>query len=167
VRRRLVLAALAAMLVVALADRPVNSHLRAAALLAHLAQPAARSLLLPSAYELEEQDLAVPGPEGKPIAARLYCPVGIERPPGMVLLHGIHQLGIRDPRLMGFALALAGSGSIVLTPELEALTEYRVDASGVDVIGAAALDLAGSTPAGWRARSGVGVRRPESAARAR
>jgi pimeloyl-ACP methyl ester carboxylesterase len=56
----------------------------------------------------------------------------------MVLLHGVHHLGIDEPRLVNFSRALAAGGIEVLTPELRSLADYRVDARDTGVIGAAA-----------------------------
>jgi pimeloyl-ACP methyl ester carboxylesterase len=151
--RRLLLLVVAAVSVALLAG-PARTHLRSAGLLVRLAEPTARPLLLPSPAALVEEDLSVPGPGGRPMAARLYRPLGIDRPPGMVVVHGVHRLGIEDPRLAVFARALAGAGIAVLTPQIAPLTEYRVDAAGVDLIGAAAVALASRTDV---AAGGVGV----------
>jgi len=55
-----------------------------------------------------------------------------------VLLHGVHHLGIDEPRLVRFARAFAQSGVVVLTPELKGLADYRITAESVDVIGSSA-----------------------------
>jgi dienelactone hydrolase len=73
--------------------------------------------------------------------ARLYTPVGVKNPPGLVIVHGIHHLGIDEPRLVAFARAFASSGVMVLTPELEDLADYRVTPEGIATIGAAAAEL--------------------------
>ena len=62
-------------------------------------------------------------------------PRDVAHPAGMVLVHGIHRLGIDEPRLMSFARASAGSGFAVLTPEVAALADYRVDSASVSTIG--------------------------------
>ena len=69
------------------------------------------------------------------VRARLYVPSGVAHPPGMVLVHGIHHLGIDEPRLVSFARAAAGEGFAVLTPEIAALADYHVDASSIATIG--------------------------------
>lgn len=71
--------------------------------------------------------------------ARLYVPHGIAHPPGMVLVHGIHHLGIDEPRLMNFARAAASNGFSVLTPEIAALADYHVDAASIETIGESAV----------------------------
>ncbi len=86
---------------------------------------------------------------GGAVRAKLYVPQGLEHPPAIVLLHGIHHLGIEEPRLIRFANALASDGILVMTPQLDSLADYRVDEKSIAVIGAAAHDL--------HARSGAPV----------
>lgn len=69
------------------------------------------------------------------VRARLYVPEGRPDAPGLVVLHGVHYLGIDEPRLMSFAQAMAGCGLRVLTPELPGIKDYHVDAGSVRVIG--------------------------------
>lgn len=59
----------------------------------------------------------------------------------MVLLHGIHDLGIDEPRLVRFARNFAASGIVVLTPELKDLTDYQILPGSIDIIGASAHEL--------------------------
>jgi len=70
--------------------------------------------------------------------ARLYTPVDRPNAPGLVLLHGVHYLGMDEPRLMVFAQALASCGLRVLTPELPGIKEYRVDEASIRAIGESA-----------------------------
>jgi len=51
-----------------------------------------------------------------------------------VVAHGVHHDGIDEKRLVPFVRALARTGHVVLTPELSELADYRITASGVDVI---------------------------------
>jgi pimeloyl-ACP methyl ester carboxylesterase len=53
----------------------------------------------------------------------------------MVLVHGIHHLGIDEPRLVNFARASASDGFSVLTPEVAALADYHVDGASIGTIG--------------------------------
>lgn len=76
------------------------------------------------------------------VATRTYRPRGRAQAPGVVLLHGIHRAGIDEPRLVGFARSLAASGLLVLTPHLEELASYRVEATTIATIGEAAKLLA-------------------------
>jgi dienelactone hydrolase len=79
---------------------------------------------------------------GRAIRARFYIPRGSQHPPAVVVVHGLHQLGIDEPRLVAFAGALAQTGVEVLTPELEAMADYRVEPHSIDVIGESAETLA-------------------------
>jgi dienelactone hydrolase len=69
------------------------------------------------------------------VRAKLYVPRGVAHPPGMVLVHGIHHMGIDEPRLMNFARAAASNGFSVLTPEIAALADYHVDGASIGAIG--------------------------------
>jgi pimeloyl-ACP methyl ester carboxylesterase len=73
--------------------------------------------------------------------ARWYWPHGVDDPPGLVLVHGIHRLGVDEPRLVRFARALAANGVAVLTPEVRELADYRVDPRSIETIGGAAHAL--------------------------
>ena len=53
----------------------------------------------------------------------------------MVIFHGVHHLGIDEPRLMGFAAAMASCGIRVLTPELPGIKDYHVSEDSVRTIG--------------------------------
>jgi pimeloyl-ACP methyl ester carboxylesterase len=72
----------------------------------------------------------------------LYLPEGEREPSGVVLAHGMHELGVTDPRLVGFARALAGAGIAVLTPEVVGLAHYKIVHSDVALIAASARALA-------------------------
>jgi pimeloyl-ACP methyl ester carboxylesterase len=71
---------------------------------------------------------------------------------GLVLVHGVHYLGIDEPRLVRFAESLAKTGLTVLTPEVPSLADYRVDGAAVAEIGLAAhtlrAQLGGEKPVG-------------------
>ncbi len=67
------------------------------------------------------------------IPARLYRPHGHVRQ-RLVVLHGVHHLGIDEPRLVRFARELSRVGCLVLTPKLASLTEYRLEPRALDEI---------------------------------
>ena len=123
--------------------RPAWTHFRAAAILLRVQAPqhpgAVANLC---AHPIEERPTEVPTPAG-PIRARMYIPKDNHRlnAPGLVLVHGVHHLGIDEPRLVAFARALSSSGIRVLTPELLSLADYHVDRSSVDLIGYSACVL--------------------------
>jgi dienelactone hydrolase len=85
-------------------------------------------------HGLDMQEVMLSTTHG-PVRARLYVPRGVAHPPGMVLVHGIHHLGIDEPRLMNFARAAASNGFSVLTPEIAALADYHVDGASIGTIG--------------------------------
>lgn len=124
---------------------PAHTHLRAASLLARFSDPGATGLLADAGRApVDETLFALASPPGSPPArARLYLPVGVANPPGLVLLHGVHRLGIAEPRLVKFAKTLAAAGVAVLTPELRELADYHIDPASLETIGAAVHALRG------------------------
>jgi pimeloyl-ACP methyl ester carboxylesterase len=116
--------------------------LRSYLLLIRFVNPNASGLLVRiGTHAVETQEITVFTTRG-PVRARLYAPRGVEHPPGMVLVHGIHHLGIDEPRLMSFARAAAGNGGFeVLTPEIAALADYHVDSASIGTIGESAAWL--------------------------
>jgi len=79
---------------------------------------------------------AVPSPGGiQQVRARLYLPRNRPHAPAIVILHGIRNLGIDEPRLMGFAAAMASCGIRVMTPELPGIKDYHVSRDTVRTIG--------------------------------
>jgi len=101
--------------------------------------------LLARAFEspLDETLTSIPTPSG-PLRARLYVPRNNPHPPGMVVVHGLHHLGIDEPRLVAFARSLSATGIQVLTPELPSLADYHIDRASADLIGYSARALANS-----------------------
>jgi pimeloyl-ACP methyl ester carboxylesterase len=116
----------------------LRDDFRAYALLAHFEDPNATGPLLRwESYPVTVADAVIPTASG-PVRARLYSPVGVAHPRGMLVVHGIHHLGIDEPRLMNFSRAVAGSGLAVLTPQIDALADYHVDAASIPIIGESA-----------------------------
>jgi len=127
---------------------PGWSHFRAAGILLRVQAPQHPGALANlSAHPIEEVLTEVPTPSG-PIRARLYIPKDRADAPGIVLVHGVHHLGIEEPRMVAFARALSSSGIRVLTPELLSLADYQVDRSSIDLIGYSARAL--SAPLGQK-----------------
>ena len=91
-------------------------------------------------HAVKTQEVSLATPQGI-VRARLYTPRGVDHPRGMVLVHGIHHLGIDEPRLMSFARAGASNGFAVLTPEVAALADYHVDNMSINTIGESAIWL--------------------------
>src|SRR5579883_2043382 len=120
-------------------------YVRAAALILKVANPNDNSLLTRiGAHEVTNNYLEIPSAAGA-IKARTFRPVGISNPPGMVIVHGVHELGIQEPRLLAFAQAMASNGILVLTPEVESLKDYQITPEGITVIGESARWLATQT----------------------
>jgi pimeloyl-ACP methyl ester carboxylesterase len=113
----------------------IGYDLRSYSMLIHFLNPQASSALLRwETYAVTTREIVLATASG-PVRARLYVPSGVGHPPGMVVVHGIHHLGIDEPRLMSFSRAAAGSGFEVLTPEVSALADYHVDAPSLATIG--------------------------------
>jgi dienelactone hydrolase len=110
-------------------------ELRSYVFLLQFLDPHASGLLVRlEGHAVDTQELTLATTHG-PVRARLYAPRGVARTPGMVLVHGIHHLGIDEPRLENFARAAASDGFSVLTPEVAALADYHVDGASIGTIG--------------------------------
>ncbi len=122
-------------LLFALGIYALRYELHSSVFLMQFLDPHASGLLVRlEGHELDVQDIALPTTQGT-VRARLYVPRGVAHPPGMVLVHGIHHLGIDEPRLVNFARAAASGGYSVLTPEIAALVDYHVDGASIGTIG--------------------------------
>ncbi len=77
-----------------------------------------------------------------PVRARIYHPIGIAHPGAVVVVPGVHHLGMEEPRLRRFARALASHGSLVLTPQVDDLADYNISKRSSVVIGDAVHELA-------------------------
>jgi len=96
------------------------------------------SVPLRAVTEPVEQRVLLMQTEAGPVRARLYTPVRHPHAPGLVVFHGVHYLGMDEPRLTSFAKAISACGLQVLTPELPDIKDYRVSESSIGVIGASA-----------------------------
>lgn len=115
-----------------------KTHLQAVAVLQEVAgQPVpwvARELTVP--VTTEDLSLSIATPSGpRQVRARVYTPQNRPHAPAMVVFHGVHHLGIDEPRLMDFASAMASCGIRVLTPELPGIKDYHVSEDSVATIG--------------------------------
>ena len=132
--------------------RPAYVHARAAALLLRFSGEATpRGFARFGMHDVTEETATLDTPYGQR-RARYYVPSGVSDPPGMVVCHGVHHLGIEEPRMQKFARAIASSGVVVLTPELSELADYHVDPRTITTIGRAAKTLTKRVK-----RTGVGV----------
>jgi pimeloyl-ACP methyl ester carboxylesterase len=135
-KKRLVWAA--CLLLLVLAQSYFRYDLRAYSVLMHFSDPRASGPLLRwESQRFEVTEVSIPTASGS-ILGLLYSSQGVAHPPGIVLVHGIHHLGIHDPRFVNLARALAGAGFTVLTPLLTALADYHVDGGSIPEIGESA-----------------------------
>ena len=73
-------------------------ELRSYVFLIQFLDPHASSILVRlESHQMDIGEITISTAQG-PVRARLYVPRGIAHPPGMVLVHGIHHLGIDEPR---------------------------------------------------------------------
>jgi len=115
--------------------------LRSYAVLTRFADPQASSPLLRwETRAVTTEDVFIPTANGA-IPGRLFLPAGVAHPHGMVAIHGIHHLGMDEPRLMSFSRSVAASGLAVLTPQIDSLADYHVDGESIPIIGESAAWL--------------------------
>ena len=119
-----------------------QDYLRAASLLERISDPHATGWI--ANYEVRPVDVhdSTFDFRGRTIPARVYLPRGVGFAPGIVVVHGMHELGIDEPRLVSFARSLAASGFFVMTPLVPGIADYRVNAESADVIGTAVASFA-------------------------
>lgn len=138
----------------ALAAPYVRSYTRAAALIAGMAGlegPAADALACEhELYTVSE--LRVPSRHGL-LRARLFVPDHIRR--AVVLVPGLHAVGIDEPRFYNLAIQLAQVGLAVLAPEMPDLAQFSVTARTTDMIEDSALWLAAQTRLARHGRIGI------------
>jgi pimeloyl-ACP methyl ester carboxylesterase len=128
--------------IVALVYPTAQNYLRAASLLERVSDPHASDWIANyDVHPVEVHDTTFDF-RGNAIPARVYLPRGVAFAPGIVVVHGMHALGIDEPRLVSFARSLAASGFVVMTPLVPGIADYRVQAESADVIGSAARAFA-------------------------
>ena len=129
VRLALFIAALVAVLFL-----PVKQHLRAASVLWRLESADPKDWMANLGAEAVRVESGTI-PAATPIQARFYHPHTNPKAPVMIVLHGVHHLGIEEPRLVAFARAMSARGFQVITPELQDLADYRVTTATITTIG--------------------------------
>ncbi len=119
-----------------------QDYLQAASLLQRISDPSATGWL--ANYEVHPVDVrdTTFNFRGNPVRVHIYSPRGIGFAPGIVIVHGMHRLGIDDPRLVNSARAVASSGFFVMTPLVPGIADYRVERESADLIGTAAQSFA-------------------------
>jgi dienelactone hydrolase len=139
------------LLLSALAWPFVRAHLQSIAVLDLVAGKPVPALLRRIITEpISTQDITLLTSNG-PIRARLYTPQNHPDAPAIAVLHGVHHLGMDEPRLIAFASAMSSCGVRVLTPELPDIKDYHVGANSIATIGDSAKWMAersGNKPVG-------------------
>src|SRR4051812_14849456 len=126
---------------IAAAIPTTNRHLRAASVLARFSDPHdAGSIASFERHPIDEKPFCFAG-EKEQLCGRIYSPQDISNAPGIVLLHGVHWLGIDEPRLVSFARALSASGVTVFTPPVKELADFRISPASIPTIGLASQAL--------------------------
>lgn len=139
--RRWIVWILLLLAILAIAVYFLRFELASYALLRHFIDPEASGPLMRwETRPLTTEEVTIPTADG-PVQARLYLPVGVAHPRGMVAVHGIHHLGMDEPRLVSFARAIAATGLAVLTPQIDSLADYHVDSASIPEIGESAVWL--------------------------
>jgi pimeloyl-ACP methyl ester carboxylesterase len=127
-----------AVMLAVIAEPFVHAHLQSVAVLDLVANKPVPTLLHRLVSEpVTIQELSLSSSTGA-IRARIYIPHDHPDAPAMVVLHGVHYLGIDEPRLIAFSSAMASCGLRVLTPELPGIKDYHVGANSIATIGDAA-----------------------------
>ena len=114
-----------------------KDHLEAIAVLQQVSgQPVPRLVSAVVGEAVSTEDLTLDVESGQ-VRARMYEPQGKPNAPALIVLHGVHHLGIDEPRLEAFAASMASNGVRVLTPELPDIKDYHVDSTSIKTIGEA------------------------------
>lgn len=116
----------------------LDDHLQAVAVMLHVMDPlTTQPLARYRQLSVTTQDLTLP----RGTRARRYVPEQVRAKHAMMVVHGVHHLGIEEPRLIAFSQALAAQGMEVLTPELPGIADYRVTPASIATIGEAARQM--------------------------
>jgi pimeloyl-ACP methyl ester carboxylesterase len=117
----------------------VYNHLRAASTLMVIADMPESAMTDFDTNPVIEEEITFPSTVTE--RARIYHPAGIAHPSAVVVVPGVHHLGMNEPRLERFARALSSHGYLVLTPQIDDLADYNITRSSADVISDAVHEL--------------------------
>jgi dienelactone hydrolase len=118
-----------------------HRHLRAASVLARFSDSHDDGKLANfDRHAIDEKPFCFAG-DTEQLCGRIYSPRDVAHAPGIVLLHGVHPLGIEEPRLVSFARALSASGLTVFTPPVKELADFRISPASIPTIGLSAQAL--------------------------
>jgi dienelactone hydrolase len=126
------------LLFLAIAPAAYN-ELRATSILLQIAGAPTPAIPDFDANPVAEEEITFPSLT--PTRARIYHPIGIAHPSPLVVIHGVHHLGMDEPRLQRFARALASHGYLVFTPQVDELADYSITKNSAVVIGDAVHEL--------------------------
>ena len=143
-RPYLFIAATLVVLLALFAYPSLRNHLEAVAVLDQVAGKPIPAPLTHYTHAVMVTDLTLPLPSGT-VRARLYTPTDESDAPALIVLHGVHHMGMDEPRMIAFARAMASTGLRVLTPELPHIDDYHVDASTITTIGDTAVWFSSNT----------------------
>jgi hypothetical protein len=90
-----------------------------------------------------EREITIPIDSG-PLRARVYEPSRSRRRAAL-LVPGLHPAGIDEPRLVGLARHLSGSGVTIVTPEISELSHFELAPTITDAIEQAGTWLSSET----------------------
>jgi dienelactone hydrolase len=123
---------------------PVYQHLRATSALLEIAGLPEPAILKFDSNPVVREEISIPSsmPVQPLLRARIYHPVGVAHPSPVVVVHGVHHLGIDEPRLCNFAASLASHGYLVMTPQIDSLADYRLTLDSAATIDDAVHELA-------------------------
>lgn len=133
--RRLFTVLLVLVLLLGVGVYVATPYVRAASLIVRAANLGGRAERL---AKWQAHDVSIAAPHEVPtrygpVQAQFYRPEnGIDR--SVLLVPGIHSMGIREPRLTGLAADLAATGVTVMTMALPDLMNYQITARSSDVI---------------------------------
>ncbi len=107
-----------------------------------------------SSRHVLEWDVGLPL-SGQSSRGRFYAADDSLDGPQLIVAHGVHHLGIDEPRLVKFSRELAKVGIVVFTPEIADLTEYRITERSIAQLTDAAHYIIGLAPPGREDRVGL------------
>ena len=144
-RRPFVIVGALVLLTAGAAGRP---YLRGAAFVVKASGMQGRALTFASweTVPVAESDRTIPWRQGV-LRGRAYTPQS-GRGRTILLVPGVHAAGIDEPRLVGFAREIAGTGHQVITVQLDDLAHYQITARTTDMIEDAALALSATADRG-------------------
>jgi dienelactone hydrolase len=153
--RRRILVIVTALVLLVLAGPIGRPYVRGAAFVVKAAGMQGRALTVASwdTVPVAETDRAIPWRHGV-LRGRVYTPRS-GRGRTILLVPGVHAAGIDEPRLVGFAREIAGTGHPVITAQLDDLAHYMITTQTTDMIEDAALSVSSTADHGAPGRIGL------------